>query len=78
MKTSLKEQVQRVLERTEMEHSDATLGRVGACIEQFLQAEAHGKQGIHPEICIADLPVSDHDAARACFDMLEILKSLDI
>lgn len=77
MATSLRQNLHRAMVDTKTQFDAETLERVGRCVAAFVAAEARGVAGLHPETYIIDLPVQDHEAARACFDMLELLRAID-
>ena len=77
MTRSIKHTLRRAMAGTCEHASPETLERVGRSLAAFIEAENNGNADAHPEASIVELPIEDHETARKCFDMLELLRELD-
>ena len=57
---------------------EQSITRIGEKLAVFLEAVNSGTTPPHPEILILELPVQDHEMARSCFDMIDLLKELEL
>jgi hypothetical protein len=76
MTSLIERNLRRAMAATNTRFKAETLERVGRCVAHFIDAESRGDCDLHPESFIVELPIEDHEAARACFDMLELLRDI--
>ncbi len=77
MTASIKHTLRRAVAGTDEPADAETLERVGRSLAAFIEAENNSNADAHPEAFIVELPIQDHETARKCFDMLELLQILD-